>query len=1100
MTTLANSPAPKPASLSDSKFDELKKKLRELFELDKSDLDFGIYRIMAAKNAEVNAFLDRQLKDVVRQTLNEHGAGSAQQVQAELDKAISQAQALGADPDTLPKVQQLRAKLASSAGASIAELEADIYNHLLAFFGRYYDEGDFISKRRYKGDTYAIPYSGEEVALHWANKDQYYIKSGEWHKDYRFKLPSTPGGNSGGTSGGTSGGVRFKLVDATAETGNNKEADNAKRRYVLVDADPVEMAGNELVLRFEFRVPTESQKQRAADGAVAIFGGKYATTTKGDEREQFCADAEKRALACLEKARGLPSPGLPPDAWIKLLTTPSPTDSKPLRTVLGRHLDLFTARNTFDYFIHKDLGGFLRRELDFYIKNEVVRLDDLESLDEGHLARVQGKIKALRRVASRVIDFLAAVENFQKKLWLKKKFVLQTHWLVTIDRIPAALRDVVAANQEQWAEWERLGFKPDAQEGQLHQGPAWGTRGYLDATGGLVVDTAFLGNTFAQSVLASDAMEWKLKRIDDAIDGVLIHSDSFCALSLLTHLYKQQVKCVYIDPPYNTGNDGFIYKDVFPHSSWATLIDNRLSLAKSLLQETGTLFVSIADHEQARLRLLLDELLGESGFLAQIIWQKVFSPKNSAQFFSEDHDYILSYAANRANCTLGILPRTAEMDSRFANSDNDPRGPWVSGDLTARNFYGDGTYPVTCPSGRVIASPPPGTYWRVSKAKMRALDEDNRIWWGADGDNVPRLKRFLSEVKEGRTPQTLWTFKEVSHTQEAKQSLLDMVFGEHSAAIFNTIKPIRLMRRIQEIAGVSDGEIVLDFFAGTGSTGHAAIELNRELGMRRRFILADIGRHFRTILLPRIAKALYSPDWKDGKAQVHGKGMSALVKYFALESYEDALNNLPAPTGELLAQADPATREALLTYSLDLELGPSLLNLDAFRDPWGYSINAQRPGSDEITRQSVDLVETFNYLIGLKVHAYGPIERYNCEFKRSKHAEGMGRLVVDGRLRKDADGPFVFHRVEGELNDDNGTRVLVVWRKLSGDAEQDAAALDAWMARHAEDTRQRSEHRDYHRIYINGPVTLAQPTAELRTVLPIEETFKNRMFEDVEGA
>jgi adenine-specific DNA-methyltransferase len=218
-----------------------------------------------------------------------------------------------------------------------------------------------------------------------------------------------------------------------------------------------------------------------------------------------------------------------------------------------------------------------------------------------------------------------------------------------------------------------------------------------------------------------------------------------------------------------------------------------------------------------------------------------------------------------------------------------------------------------------------------------------------------------------------------------------------------------------------------------------------------------------------------------------------------LESYDDALNNLPAPTGELLAGADAKTQDALITYSLDLEMGPNLLDLDAFADPWGYSINAQPAGTDEIRPHRVDLVETFNYLIGLKVHAYGPIERYSADFENAPHPEQMGRKKIAGRLRKDRDGPFVLQRVEGELNDANNTRVLVVWRKLTGNAEHDAAVLEAWMNRHREDTKARSEHRDYHVIYINGPVTVPQPTAEIRTVWPIEQAFKDKMFEDIES-
>jgi adenine-specific DNA-methyltransferase len=298
--------------------------------------------------------------------------------------------------------------------------------------------------------------------------------------------------------------------------------------------------------------------------------------------------------------------------------------------------------------------------------------------------------------------------------------------------------------------------------------------------------------------------------------------------------------------------------------------------------------------------------------------------------------------------------------------------------------------------------------------------------------------------------------------------------------------------------GQSNGRVI-DYFAGSGTTGHAIINLNRgdQGEWNRRFILVEMGVYFNTVLKPRIAKVLYSPEWKNGKAQLHGKGTSALVKYFALESYEDALNNLPAPTGGLLAGADSATKDAMITYSLDLELGPNLLNLDVFRDPWGYTISAQPAGEAEIRKHPVDLVETFNYLLGLKVKAYGPIERYTAEFERAEHADNLGRLKVAGRLRRDQAGPFVFQRVEGELLD--GTRVLVVWRTLSADAEQDAATLETWMSRHREETKERSEHRDYHQIYINGPVTLPQPTAEIRTVLPIEQTFKDRMFADTNG-
>ncbi len=317
--------------------------------------------------------------------------------------------------------------------------------------------------------------------------------------------------------------------------------------------------------------------------------------------------------------------------------------------------------------------------------------------------------------------------------------------------------------------------------------------------------------------------------------------------------------------------------------------------------------------------------------------------------------------------------------------------------------------------------------------------------------------------------------------------------------VSDDIYPKSLHTVVDSIVAVSDTHaIVLDYFAGSGTSGHAVIHLNRN-GAAMSFVLAEMGWYYESVLRPRVAKVIYSSAWKDGQAQAHDQGLSALVKSFAVESYEDALNNLPALASDMFEGSPKERVDALIRYSLDLELGPQLLDLNAFLDPWSCTIHAQLAGDDEIRPQRVDLVETFNYLIGLKVGAYGPMERYAAEFERADHADGLGRLKVRGRLNRDADGPFVFQRVEGELNDGAATRVLVVWRKLTNDPEKDAAVLEAWMERHRENTKERSEHRDYQVIYINGPVTLPQPTQEVRTVYPLEETFKAKMFEDCDG-
>jgi adenine-specific DNA-methyltransferase len=1071
------------AAITDSKFKALKDKLRELFELDKSDLDFGIYRIIAAKNKEVTEFLDRQLKDVVRATLAEHGAGATDQVQVELDKAIEQARTLGADPETLPKVKELRTRLETAGGAASADLEADIYNHLYAFFGRYYEEGDFISQRRYKGDTYAIPYSGEEVTLHWANKDQYYIKSGEWHKDYRFRV----GGDKT---------VRFKLVEATQEVGNNKEADDSKRRYILANDQPVEESAHELTLRFEFRTPTQAERDRAANGAVAVFGGDYAKASnpkKGDEREQFCADAEQRAVAAISAG------------WKSLVATAgaAATNDKPGRTLLGKHLDHFSARNTFDYFIHKDLGGFLRRELDFYIKNEVVRLDDLETLPADHLQRIQGKVKAIRTVASRIIAFLAAIEDFQKKMWLKKKFVLNTSWLVTVDRTPPALRDVVAANKAQWEEWERLGFRPESEgETDLFGGAAWGTRRYLDACDKLVVDTRLYGFAFASELLSDPTALSGVSTFAEATCATLICGENSQALRVLVDCLRSSVDVCFIDPPYNTGVDGFRYKDRFQRSTWLAMASERCEATRPLLAREG-LFVSSIDFvEVSRLRILLDGVFGSENFLADIAWEKRYTRSNNAKLFYSLKDTLLAY---RVSPELSHLreARSEKSEANYSNPDNDPRGPWISSSYVNPATKEDRpnlAYGIARPGTQEVVVHPTHA-WKYDRETHEGHVSSRRLYWGVDGGyEYPRLKSFLSEAKDGMVPIDVWHHGDTGTTDEGGRVLKDLFGGP----VFDNPKPPTLIRRVCTLSPASSDKLyVLDFFAGSGTTGHAILDRRRTDGRSHEFLLVELGEHFYTVLRPRMAKMLYSGSWAEGRAQSHCEGLSGLIKSFALESYEDALNNLPVPSGTLLDDRTAEEKDALITYSLDLELGPSLLNLDAFRDPWGYSINAQLAGDVEMKRHRVDLVETFNYLIGLKVHAYGPMERYSADFERVEHADGLGRLKVAGRLRRDAGGPYVFQRVEGELNPaSNGgvaSRVLVVWRKLSDDPEKDAAVLDAWMTRHRESTRERSEHRDYHRIYINGPVTLPQPTAEIRTVYPTEGTFKLEMFKDSEG-
>ena len=387
----------------------------------------------------------------------------------------------------------------------------------------------------------------------------------------------------------------------------------------------------------------------------------------------------------------------------------------------------------------------------------------------------------------------------------------------------------------------------------------------------------------------------------EAAQHVFIEGDNLEVLKLLYRSYFGKVGMIYIDPPYNTGSE-FIYPDDFSdpldnylrltgqkngdgdyltskiekngriHSNWLSMMYPRLAVARQLLRDDGVIFVSIDDHEVHNLRSLLNEVFGEENFVATVIWQKVFAPKNTARQFSEDHDYVVVYARNAETWAPLLLPRTEEADARYGNPDNDPRGKWTSGDLTARNYYSEGLYEVTSPSGKTFR-PTMGTYWRVRREKFLSFDRDKRIWWGEDGGNMPRLKRFLTDVKPGIVPQTLWLHKDVGHTQESKKELLEFVKYENTDNVLDSVKPTRLIQRMLTIGtSAENGDIVLDFFSGSSTTGHAVIKQNREDGARRRYIgvqfpeplpvpesklktLADVGKERLRAVIAKKAEA-----------------------------------------------------------------------------------------------------------------------------------------------------------------------------------------------------------------------------------------------------
>lgn len=384
-------------------------------------------------------------------------------------------------------------------------------------------------------------------------------------------------------------------------------------------------------------------------------------------------------------------------------------------------------------------------------------------------------------------------------------------------------------------------------------------------------------------------------------DNLIIQGDNLKALKALLPTYSGQIKCIYIDPPYNTGSEKWVYndnvnspmiqewlgstvdkEDLTRHDKWLCMMMPRLKLLRELLSEDGAIFISCDDNEQHRLRGIMDEIFGEQNFIQNIIWQKKFSPQNDAKYFSDNHDFLICYAKNKidGDVTTGwvrnLIPRTEEQDSRYSNPDNDSRGIWTSSDMTVKTYSAEYDYEIITPSGKKI-KPTKGRCWFTSKDNFQKLVDDNRVWFGESGSNVPRIKKFLSEVQDGIVPISIWLHSEVGHNQQAKQELKQL-FDDVDLP-FDTPKPVSLIKRVLQLSTDKDS-IILDSFAGSGTTAHATLELNKEDGGNRKFVLVEMEDYANSITAERVRRVIKGV--KKAKNELLKKGTGGSFSYFAL--------------------------------------------------------------------------------------------------------------------------------------------------------------------------------------------------------------------------
>ncbi|MDF1552468.1 MAG: site-specific DNA-methyltransferase [Deferrisomatales bacterium] len=1027
----------------------------------------------------MSQFLDKDLLPQVKTAFAQYQPADKAALEKELAALKAGIERAGMDPAQSPKVQELEKHLREDA-VDLNALEAEVYDHLFRFFRRYYSEGDFLSKRVYKAGVYAIPYEGEEVKLHWANADQYYIKTSEYLRDYAFRL--RPDDDKDPMR------VHFRLVDAAeGEHGNVKEAEGKGRVFVLAAADFISEEdgeqGKELILRFEYRPATLSDWPEAERRGMK----------KPPAQKDLLALAEKQVLAVADA---------PLAPWIEALKKPhvKSDGERADYSRLRAHLNRYAARNTFDYFIHKDLGGFLRRELDFYIKNEVMHLDDIESETAARVEQYLSKIKVIRRIAGKIIEFLAQLEEFQKKLWLKKKFVVETSWCIRMGCIPEEFYPEIAANDAQREEWVRL-FAVDEIKGDMVT-PGYSKKlkpAFLKAHPMLVVDTRHFDAGFTARLLDASG------DVGEQADGVLFHSENFQALSLMQARYRKQVRCIYIDPPYNTGKDDFPYKDSYQHSSWMSMMLDRASLASVLLATDGLFSVQIGDEEMAHLRVLFDEIFAERKNTS-VVRRGI---KNvQAQFADIDrlslgHDVVHSYAT-RTGVRLAHL-RQALEDEKPGKWDTFWRGT----DRHTMRYELFGRTPETgqwrWEEGRAKRAAQAYEHYLRSESATKKLDE-----WYAENLQCGVDLDFVRMNDEG----VVQYYVPPQNFRLVSDNWLDIP-ASGSLTEFAHEKSLALLQRVISWS-TQPGDYVLDYFGGSGSTGHAAFSMPSAGKGRRRFILVEMGHYFDTELLPRIKRFTFTPAWKDGKPKRLATAEEAersprILKIVRLESYEDTLNNLETRRSKgqqsLLDRPeaggpDGLKEQYLLRYMLDVETrgNASLLNISAFTDPTAYKLKVKRPGSDESREVNVDLLETFNWLIGLTVQHIAAPQTFSAGFKRDDDhdlpKDAQRRLSLNGRLKQDATGPWWFRTVTGTTPD--GRKTLVIWRKRPGGEaaegiEQDNLVLDEWFKKQGYS----SKDSEFDLIFVNGDNNLENLKAPDDTwkVRLIEEDFHRLMFE-----
>jgi adenine-specific DNA-methyltransferase len=1031
-------------------FERFQSLLKELFQFEASDLDFGIYRILNYKREQIKDFIENRLPEIVESAFEKHKQALSKNIEEEFNKVKEDVKKILGDEAISPTGElneifkntplgkrYLDIKEQKELLEKLEEIKGQVYNDLYNFFSRFYEDGDFIPQYRYsiKGYKYAIPYNGEEVKLYWATADQYYIKTGLLFRDYTFK--------TGGIK------VVFRIVEAKEELGSNKAT--KERFFVLDDENPIEINENELVIRFQYRELIDDEIRKYE------FGERENSSSKQEKiNSKIFATIEK----FLKNNKQL--------EFIKYLID----ERKNEKPVLLYHINRFTAKNTRDYFIHKNLKKFLSEQLDYFIKSEVLNYETLS--EEKYLDKHITRAKTVKEIGEKIIDFLAQIEDFPKRLWEKKKFVIKTEYVIMLDRIKSWTNEEfykkvikkVLNNPHQLKEWEALGFRKIETAEDLEDKK-------------LPIDTRYFDEDFKYVLLEKISENVD---IEEALDGLLIKSENWQALNTILNKYKGTIKTIYIDPPYNTGNDGFLYRDRYQHSSWLSMMENRLSLARELLSNDGVIFVSIDDNEVYNLQKILDIVFGEANYITNFCWEKTQHFGRQKVNYYVNRDFILTYAKelktqnNQLKELLIEKIKTELEDAPLYNASN-PEKELVFPKESVVFKIPDGTYeksedekfkllePVTVVNHRNINDlklkfrsrwSQKKIYEEIEKGSKFLIKSKNfaiRVIYGGSITSIeaPRQIIFTNENNPLCTKDR-WGSK-VGTNEEGSKEVKNLFNKE----MYSYPKSSSLIKYLISLTGFTINEFtILDFFAGSGTTAHAVMKLNKEDGGKRKFILVEMADYFDTIIIPRIKKVAYSFNWEDGKPQDED-GIGVFFKYQILEQYEDTLNNIELKENKLAQNL--FKDEYLIKYFLEFETrdSPYLLNIEKLKNPFAYKLKVNFSEVGEPKEMIVDIPETFNYLLGLKV-------------KKIKRRRDNGKTYL-----------FV-------LGEKEGRDYAIVWREYSDQWKEEDFKKDK------EFIKQELKEWKPQVVYVNGQSILTPNFGDFQVELNyIEPKFKRLM-------